>query len=85
MIIRGGGATDTEGVTGDAACICVTFAGAEGACATGVPMAGEAGVAIRGAVIDGAPDDAEDPAAGVVAAGGVTGTLGGMTTTDGGR
>jgi hypothetical protein len=85
MIIRGGGATDGEGVTGDAACICVTFAGAEDACDAGVPMVGAAGVAIRGAVIDGAPDDTEDPAAGVVAAGGVTGALGGITTTDGGR
>jgi hypothetical protein len=85
MIIRGGGATDTEGVTGAADCIWVTFAGAEGGCAAGVPMGGEAGVATRGAVIDGAPDDTEDPAAGVVAAGGVTGALGGITTTDGGR
>jgi hypothetical protein len=82
MIIRGGGAIGADGLVGAAACICVTLFGttvpAGGAI---VVLTGAAGAGTRGgtAIAGGA---ALADAAG---AGGVTGTLGGITTTDGGR
>ena len=80
MIIRGGasGAADFVG----AAPICMTFpggcaaGGAFPACAAGVAARG--GTALAGSAVLAGP-------AGVVAAGGATGTLGGITTTVGGR
>ena len=87
MIIRGGGASGVEGFTGAAACICITLLGAGGSAIGGAPPAGAAGVTRGGTAI--ADEDAVgvevDPAVGVGAAGGTAGTLGGMTTTDGGR
>jgi len=88
MIMRGGGAIGAAGRTGAEACICITLLFAGGAAATGAFPAGVAGVVIRGgtAMAGGAALAivAEEPADDVVAAG-VTGILGGITTTDGGR
>jgi hypothetical protein len=87
MIIRGGGAIGATGLAGAALCICATFAGgcaagrALPACAAGVVTRG--GTAIAGGAVLVLVTDGT--AAGVVAAGGVTGTLGGITTTVGGR
>jgi len=87
MIMRGDGAIGAAGFAGAAACICVTFAvgcaagGALPACAAGAVTRG--GTAIAGGAV--LVLVADGPAAGVVAAGGVTGTLGGITTTVGGR
>jgi hypothetical protein len=93
MIIRGGGATGA-GFTG--ACICVTLF--TGGCADGgAPPVGTAGVVIRGgtattggavvvADVDvGVAVAVEDELAPRAEAGGATGALGGITTTDGGR
>ena len=86
MIIRGGGATGAVGLTGAALCICVTLPGAEVRTGGALPTCAAGGVVRGGTAIAG---DAAfvDPteATGVVAAGGVTGTFGGITTTDGGR
>lgn len=87
MIIRGGGAMGAAGFGGAAACICVRF---DGGCAVGGTLAAGAigGIARGGIAIAGVAGLAligDVPAAGVVAAGGVTGTFGGMTTTVGGR
>jgi len=90
MIIRGGGAAgaagraggafiwvtllgarlDATGGAGASVVVAPPACGAEGAIRGGTAMAGETGFA---------------DAAGAVAAGGVTGALGGITTTDGGR
>jgi hypothetical protein len=89
MIIRGGGAIGAAGFAGAEACICVTLLGKGGCTAGGAIPACSAGVALRGGTaITGGPvavlvDD--EPAAGVLAAGVGTGTLGGITTTVGGR
>jgi hypothetical protein len=87
MIIRGGGAIGAAGFAGAAACICATFAG--GCAAGGALPACAAGVVTRGgtAIAGGAAVVlvADGTAADVVAAGGVTGTLGRITTTVGGR
>lgn len=88
MIIRGGGAIGADGLTGAEACICVTLF--NGGCAAGGTLpAGAAGVITRGgtAIACGGAVVlvADEPVAGVVAAGDGTGTLGGITTTDGGR
>ena len=90
MIIRGGGAIGAAGFTGAAACICVTLSRfCAGGCATGGTMPpGAAGIVTRGGTaITGAAVAvvADAPADGVLAAGGFTGALGGITTTDGGR
>jgi len=82
MIIRGGGATGGAGRAGAGLCICVTLLGAE-VCTGGAPPACAAGGVARGTAIAG--DAAFVEATGVAAAGGVTGTFGGITTTDGGR
>ena len=91
MIIRGGGAIGAAGLRGAELCICVTLLFA-GDCATGGALAVDGavgGVATRGgtAIAGGTAwtPVADEPAAGVDAAGEVTGTLGGITTTDGGR
>ena len=85
MIIRGGGAIGAAGFAGAAACICVTFPG--GCAAGGALPACAAGVVTRGgtAIAGGAALVGDEPAGGMVATGGVAGTLGGITTTDGGR
>ncbi len=84
MIIRGSGALGAASFAGAALCIWATLLLAGGCAAGGALPAGAAGVATRGGTaIAGGAVLAE--AAGVVAAGGVTGTLGGITTTDGGR
>jgi hypothetical protein len=88
MIIRGGGADGAGGFAGEAACICVTLLCAGGWVVVRVFPVGGAGAITRGGtaiacgafVVLGAGE-----AAGGVAAGGVTGVLGGITTTDGGR
>ncbi len=80
MIIRGGGAIGGAGFAGAEACICVALLSTGGCAAGGGLPACTTGIAVRGgtAIAGGA-------AAGTIAAGGVTGTLGGITTTDGGR
>src|SRR5580698_6966151 len=89
MIIRGGGAIGAGGRTGAEACICVTLLGA-GVCAAGgggLPV-GAAGVITRGGTAIACGEFAvlaADELADGAAAGGVTGVLGGITTTDGGR
>ena len=84
MIIRGRGALGAVNFTGAALCIWATLLCAGGCAAGGALPGTAAGVATRGGTaIAGGAVLAE--AAGVVAAGGVTGTLGGITTTDGGR
>ena len=89
MIIRGGGAIGAAGFTGAAACICVTLLCAGDCAAGGALPACAAGVVTRGGTaIAGDPVLAllaDCPAGGGVAAGGVTGALGGITTTVGGR
>src|ERR1700726_2581736 len=75
MIIRGGGAIEAPDFAG-ASCICATLLCA-GGCAAGLVARGGAAMAGGAAV--------ELVAAGVVAAAGATGTLGGITTTVGGR
>lgn len=75
MIILGGGAIEAPDFAG-ASCICVTLLCA-GGCAAGLVARSGAAMAGGAAV--------ELVAAGVVAAGGATGILGGMTTTVGGR
>lgn len=95
MIMRGGGVIGPAGLAGGTACICVTLFGA-GTGATGgvLPLGGAGAVGtIRGgtamaggaavALVVGATT--VEPAAGVAAAGRVAGTLGGITTTEGGR
>ncbi len=89
MIIRGGGTTGAVGLTGAAACICITLLGAGGSAVGGAPPTGAAGVVTRGGTAI-ADEDAvvlalDGPADGVGATGGTAGTLGGMTTTEGGR
>lgn len=84
MIMRGGGATGAADFAGAANCISVTFevawagGGALPAGAAGVGAETRGGTAIAGgaALADGAT---------MVAAGGAAGTLGGITTTEGGR
>ncbi len=90
MIMRGGGGPGATGLEGAAACICVTLSFAGGGAAGGTLPAGAAGGAetFDGTAITGGAvvvPVADGPAAGVVAAGGVTGTFGGITTTVGGR
>jgi len=75
MIIRGGGAIGAPGLVGAASCICVTLCA--GGCAAG-PVA-RGGTAMPGGAVVGLAT------ADVVAAGGVNGPLGGITTTVGGR
>jgi len=81
MIIRGGGALGGVGFAGAALCICVTLAGgcaAVGAlpvCAVVLVVVVRGGTAIAGGAL----------VAGEVVVGGVAETLGGITTTDGGR
>ncbi len=80
MIIRGGGAIGAAGFAGAELCIWATLAG--GCAAGGAPPPCAAEVVPRcGTEVEGgavlAPDEA--------AAGGVTGALGGITTTAGGR
>jgi hypothetical protein len=86
MIIRGGGAAGAVGLAGAALCICVTLPGAEVCTGGALPACAAGGVARGGTAIagDAAFVDATEEA-GMVAAGGVTGTFGGITTTDGGR
>jgi hypothetical protein len=82
MIIRGSGALGAVSFAGPALCIWATLC--TGGCAAGGTLPGGAGLDTRGGTaIAGGAVLAE--AAGVVAAGSVTGTLGGITTTDGGR
>jgi len=76
MIIRGGGAAGDTGFAEAASFICVTLLCA-GGCAAGLVARG--GTAMPGGAV------AVLEADGVVAAGGATGTLGGITTTVGGR
>jgi len=76
MIIRGGGAIEAPDFAGAASCIWATLLCA-GGCAAGLAARGGAAMA-GGAVV-------VLVAAGVVAADGATGTLGGITTTVGGR
>jgi hypothetical protein len=85
MIIRGSGAIGAAGFAGAALCICVTLCaggcaggGAIPAWAVGVVVVGRGGTAIAGGAVLAELAD-------VVAAGGVTGTFGGITTTEGGR
>jgi len=88
MIIRGGGAMGAAGLAsvGLWTCICATLpcaggciaGGALPACAAGVVDVPRGGRAIPGGAV-------LADVAGVVGAGGITGTLGGITTTDGGR
>ena len=84
MIIRGGGATGAAGLTGAASCISVTFEAGWGT--GGALPTGAAGVAFgtRGgtAIAGGAVLADTDPAFVAACA---AGTLGGITTTDGGR
>jgi len=75
MIILGGGALGAPAFAEAASCICVTLLCA-GGCAVGLVVRGGAAMAGGAAVVV--------VAAGVVAAG-ATGTLGGITTTVGGR
>ncbi len=89
MIIRGGGATGAVGFTGAAACICMTLLCA-GDSAVGGPLpTGAAGVVTRGGTAiadeDAVVVEVDDPALGGGVVAGATGTLGGITTTDGGR
>ena len=81
MIIRGGGAIGAAGLTGAALCICVTLPVADGA----VGACADVGVTRGGTAIAGGAALVETDGDGVLAAGGVAGTLGGITTTDGGR
>jgi hypothetical protein len=84
MIIRGSGALGATSFVGAALCIWAMLLGAGGCAAGGALPTGATGVVTRGGTaIAGGAVLAE--AAGVVAAAGVTGTLGGITTTDGGR
>jgi hypothetical protein len=79
MIIRGGGAIGAAGLTGAALCICVRLLVADwavGACT-------DEGVTRGGTAIAGGAALVETD--GVLEAGGAAGTLGGITTTDGGR
>jgi len=76
MIIRGGGAIGAPDFAGAASCICATLLCA-GGCAAGLAVRGGTAMAGGAVVVLVAP--------GVVAAGGATGTLGGITTTVGGR
>ena len=89
MIMRGGGAIGAAGLDGAGLCICATLPRAfwAGGCAVGGALpTGAAGVATRGGrAIAGGGALATGGAAGVVAAGGVAKTLGGITTTEGGR
>jgi hypothetical protein len=81
MIIRGGGALGAAGLAGAAFCICVTLlaaGGAVGACADGGGTRGGTAIAGGAALVEAGAD-------GVLAAGEVAGTFGGITTTDGGR
>jgi hypothetical protein len=81
MIIRGGGAIGAVGLAGAGLCICVTLldaGGAVGACTDG-------GVTRGGTAMAGGATLVETDGEGVLAAGGIGGTLGGITTTDGGR
>ena len=88
MIMRGGGAIGAAGFAGAGlwTCICATLSRAGGCaagggltdCAPGAVVVTRGGTAIAG-------DAVLAETAGVVAAGGVRGTLGGITTTDGGR
>ncbi len=86
MIIRGGGAIGGAGFAGADACICVALLSAGGCAAGGGLPACTTGIVVRGgtAIAGGAVLVLVAPA-GMVAAGVVTGTLGGITTTDGGR
>jgi hypothetical protein len=81
MIIRGGGAIGAAGLAGAALCICVTLLVADGA----VEACTDGGVTRGGTAIAGGAALVETDGDGVLAAGGVPGTLGGITTTDGGR
>lgn len=89
MIIRGGGATGAVGFTGAAACICITLLCAGGSAVGGALPTGETGVVTRGgtAIADegAVVVEVDGPAVDVGVAGAIAGTLGGMTTTDGGR
>jgi hypothetical protein len=87
MIIRGGGAIGAAGFAGAEACICVTLLGKGGCTAGGALPSCAAGVVARGgtAITGAAVFVADETAAGVLATGGGTGTLGGITTTVGGR
>ena len=76
MIIRGGGAIGAPDFAGAASCICVTLLCA-GDCVAGLVARG--GTEMTGGAV------VALVAAGAVAAGGVKGTLGGITTTVGGR
>jgi hypothetical protein len=81
MIIRGGGAIGAAGLAGAALCIWVTLLVADGA----VGACRDGGVARGGTAIAGGAALVETDGDGVLAAGGVAGTLGGITTTEGGR
>lgn len=82
MIIRGGGAIGAAAFAGATAGICVTLLCAGGCAAGGALPACDAGVVARGGMaITGAAVFVADE----TAAGGGTGTLGGITTTVGGR
>src|ERR1700676_1749821 len=81
MIIRGGGAIGAAGLAGAALCMCVTLLVAEGA----VGACTDGGVTRGGTAIAGGAALVETDGDGVLAAGGVAGTLGGKTPTDGGR
>jgi len=82
MIIRGSGAMGAAGLTGAAACICITLFCTGVSAAGGAPPAGATGIVTRGGTAIAGEVAA---GAGVVAASGTTGALGGITTTDGGR
>jgi hypothetical protein len=84
MIIRGGDASGAPGFTRGASCICVTLLCAGGCAAGGALPACAAGLAARSGTAMPGGAVLEVPA-GVVAAGVVKGTLGGITTTVGGR
>ena len=86
MIIRGSGTVGVAGFTGAAACICATVLSA-GASTAGGAMSCAAGTLTRGAtpIACGAVPAEDDTGVAVVAAGAPAGTLGGITTTVGGR
>ena len=81
MIIRGGGDIGAAGLAGAALCICVTLPVADGAAGTCT----DGGVTRGGTAIAGGAALVEPDGDGVLAAGGAAETLGGITTTDGGR
>ncbi len=85
MMTRGDGETGAGGFAGAEACICVTLP-AGGAAIDDALLTSDAGGVTRGGIgAGGGATLAVGVAAGVLTLGGVGGTFGGITTTDGGR